>query len=261
MRGGLLALVLTLLIALLGLLFNSCGTMPRAIHVPPEVPGASFAGDRACMECHTAQFKTFSLSPHGRLHVRDARLTGQGGCESCHGPGSLHIQSSGGRKFIVNPRKDATACLQCHLETHAEFKLPHHHPVLEGRMNCVECHDPHGVDIAKPARGLAMSRQNESCAQCHREQSKPFVFEHEAMREGCTTCHNPHGSVNDKLLIERDNNLCFKCHAQQPGTLLPAGQVFIGRVNHTDRLRQGGCWTAGCHTAVHGSDFNPRQLY
>jgi hypothetical protein len=23
----------------------------------------------------------------------------------------------------------------------------------------------------------------------------------------------------------------------------------------------GTCWSAGCHTAVHGSNFNPRQLY
>jgi predicted CXXCH cytochrome family protein len=113
--------------------------------------------------------------------------------------------------------------------------------------------------MMKPAGGLAMARLNESCAQCHRDQSRPFVFEHEALREGCTVCHQPHGSINDKLLVERDNNLCLKCHAQvhDPGT----GEVFIGKQRHTQLLQQGGCWTAGCHPAVHGSNVQPRFRY
>ena len=81
-------------------------------------------------------------------------------------------------------------------------------------MSCVQCHDPHGGDIFKPAGGLAMARHNESCAQCHRDQTRPFVFEHQAMREGCIACHNPHGSINDKMLVESDPNLCLRCHAQ-----------------------------------------------
>ena len=130
-------------------------------------------------------------------------------------------------------------------------------------MNCVQCHDPHGMDIRKPARGLAMARLNESCAPCHREQSRPFVYEHEALREGCTICHNPHGSINAKMLVQRDNNLCLKCHAQTVGPLPGAssGIIYIGSVDHTARLRLGSCWSAGCHTAVHGSNVHARQLY
>ena len=95
-------------------------------------------------------------------------------------------------------------------------------------MNCVQCHDPHGGDIFKPAGGLAMARQNESCAQCHRDQTRPFVFEHPAMREGCATCHNPHGSINHKMLVESDPNLCLRCHAQVQGASRSAGQIYIG---------------------------------
>ena len=90
-------------------------------------------------------------------------------------------------------------------------------------MSCVQCHDPHGGDILKPKGGLAMARQNESCAQCHREQTRPFVFEHEALREGCAVCHNPHGSINEKMLVESDPNLCLRCHAQVQA---PGGEHF-----------------------------------
>ena len=112
-------------------------------------------------------------------------------------------------------------------------------------------------DILKPAGGLAMARLNESCAECHRDQTRPFVFEHEALREGCVSCHQPHGSINAKLLVQRDANLCLKCHAQMP----QGGGVLIGKVDHSQLLRLGSCWSAGCHTAVHGSNINPKMLY
>jgi hypothetical protein len=63
------------------------------------------------------------------------------------------------------------------------------------------------------------------------------------------------------MLVERDNNLCLKCHAMQQSSGVAPGQIYIGKVNHTANLKLGGCWSAGCHTAVHGSNFNPHQLY
>ena len=97
---------------------------------------------------------------------------------------------------------------------------------------------------------------NQACVDCHREQSRPFVYQHEALREGCTMCHQPHGSIADKMLVQRDNNLCLKCHAQ---VATATGQIYIGDQSHTEFLSRGSCWSARCHTAVHGSNID-RQL-
>jgi hypothetical protein len=166
----------------------SCSTAQRTLLVIPDIPDATFVGNHDCYDCHTNYVRAFPSSPHARVHIERAKLAGQSGCESCHGPGSKHVAVGGGRgQFIMNPGKDATPCFQCHLETRAQFSLPQRDPVLEGKMNCVQCHDPHGIDIMKPAGGLAMARMDEPCAQCHREQTKPVVYAHEAMRDGCVT--------------------------------------------------------------------------
>jgi predicted CXXCH cytochrome family protein len=244
-------------------LVNSCTTTDRTAIVPLRIEGAKYVGDAACADCHANITRVFPASPHARLHLENGGMAGQYGCESCHGPGSKHIalgDRGGLDKFIINPGRDPQACLQCHLEVQAEFHFPQHHPVLEEKMSCVQCHDPHGMDIMKPAGGLAMARLNETCAQCHREQTRPFVYEHPALREGCTVCHNPHGSINAKMLTEPDANLCLRCHAQVPGPDA-SGRIFIGGRDHTTSLAFGSCWTAGCHTAVHGSNIHPILLY
>jgi predicted CXXCH cytochrome family protein len=246
-------------LAAIALLLSACSTVERTAFNPPQIEGATFVGNKACADCHTNIARMFPASPHARFYRDDPKRAGETGCESCHGAGSKHVAGGGGRgKFIINPGKDPSVCYECHLETHAELNLPYHHPVLEGRMNCVQCHDPHGHDIFKQSGGLAMARRNETCAPCHRDQSRPFAFQHEAMWEGCTVCHTPHGSINQKLLIQRDNNLCLRCHSQvQDGP----GSLAIGKFDHSSFIRGRTCWSAGCHPAVHGSNINGKLHY
>jgi predicted CXXCH cytochrome family protein len=233
----------------------SCGTLTRTVMAPPSIPGATFIGTVGCAECHDELVRDFRTASHARLMARGPNAISTG-CESCHGPGSLHSESGGDISLIINPEKSPNVCFDCHLDVRGSFNLPHHHPVPE-QLTCTDCHDPHKGDVMM-AGGTGLWSQNEGCLQCHSAQRGPHVFEHEAMREGCTTCHLPHGSVNPRMLAQRNATLCLKCHFQEQRT---AGRVFIGGFDHTTFLPQGTCWSAGCHEAVHGSQVNSSLRY
>jgi predicted CXXCH cytochrome family protein len=242
----------------LALVLISCTTSNQTVVAPPGIAGATFVGSKACADCHQDVTRDFKTADHARIMAKGKNAENEG-CESCHGPGSLHVQSGGAPNTIINPHKDPETCFQCHLEIRAKFTLPNHHGVLEGKISCSDCHNPHKGSIYKGGGATNMMGRNEVCFQCHIAQRGPFVYPHEAMREGCVTCHDPHGSVNEKMLKERNQLLCLQCHFQQqtsPGTL------NIGNSNHaTGRIEEGTCWSAGCHEAVHGSQVNSHLRY
>ena len=146
----------------LAVILLSCSTTNRTILAPPSIPGAEFVGSEECATCHEQIVRDFRTATHARLQTKKvivSKSTAKGGgettkestdmgCESCHGPGSLHVKAGGGAGTIINPRKSPDTCFQCHLEVRAAFQLPHHHPVLEGKMSCADCHEPHkGIAI------------------------------------------------------------------------------------------------------------------
>ncbi len=243
----------------LALVLISCGATSRTLMVAPHIPGAEFVGSDECSQCHEEETRDFRTADHAKLMAKGSNAVDMG-CESCHGPGSKHIAAGGGAGSIHNPKKSADTCFQCHTDVKAQFSLPHSHPVLAGKMTCTECHDPHKGNAVKGGR-TQLAGVNASCAGCHAAQSMHFVFPHDALREGCVTCHNPHGSVNRKMLTERNSNLCLKCHfTQQSGA---TDRIQIGSFNHTGSnfLKWGSCWTSGCHEAVHGSNVNAHLRY
>ncbi len=235
------------------LVFIACQSVNRTVLMVPQTKGAEFVGSEDCMLCHEDLGRNFLTTNHARLVVSDE--TGfELGCEACHGPGGLHSMEGGGSHLIHNPGRNPATCLQCHMEVQAQFSLPHSHPVADGQLSCVDCHDPHGDEEKELFAEGILARESGSCAECHPTQAGPFVFEHEAMRDGCTTCHETHGSTNDKMLKVRNANLCLQCHFTEKRQ----NMLLIGGIDHTgfNFIQQGTCWTAGCHEAVHGSHVN-----
>jgi predicted CXXCH cytochrome family protein len=256
--GGLIAVLVVVV---------SCSSVQRTVVDLPMVPGAKYLGSKDCEQCHDKLYRDFvATADHARLMTPGPNAIDVG-CESCHGPSSVHADSGGevkppysfaaGRPFansfgaaasVTTGRSKETVCLECHTDIRGQFNLPSHHPVPEGKIGCTDCHNPHKGSSHKGG-GTSLTTANESCFTCHAAQRGPHVFEHEAVREGCSVCHTPHGSVNAKLLTARDANLCFKCHFQQ----VSGRRILIGGSDHTTRIQQGTCWNAGCHEAVHGS--------
>ncbi len=247
----------------------SCRTVSRQVVVLPQMPDATYIGSKECEQCHEEIYRDFATADHARL-IAEGTNGLEAGCESCHGPGSVHSESGGevkppyafsagrpqvnelGARLGVPPARNVeNVCYTCHADVRGQFNLPSHHPVPEGRMTCTDCHPPHR-GTALGGQGVRRMAQGGTCLQCHPEQRGPYVFEHEAMREGCTACHGAHGTVNAKMLNVRDSNLCLQCHFQR----VVNGRLVIGGSDHTARVQQGTCWTAGCHEAVHGSRVN-----
>lgn len=197
------------------------------------------------------------------------------GCESCHGAGSKHVDAGGGKGiFIINPRKNPEMCFKCHLEKKAQFNLQYHHPVIEGKVSCADCHNVHSED-AIPGSTTSLDEHNEVCFKCHPDKKGPYVFEHSAVREGCESCHQVHGSVNNKMLQVKDNNLCLKCHYEQRYNALNSSAsvnpnnvgMYIGAWPHWHGFADGQVMSVAaygrtscvsCHVDVHGSNFHPR---
>jgi predicted CXXCH cytochrome family protein len=245
-------------IAVWGLFLVSCLSANRTVLAPPQVSGAHYTGTKACVECHADQTAHFGTATHARLALADPKV-GDTGCEACHGPGSVHVNSGGARGTIVNPSKSPETCFQCHLDKRGEFSLPHAHQVLAGHMSCSDCHDPHKGHVVLNT-GADLENQNETCTKCHTAQKGPFLFKHNAMLEGCTVCHSPHGSVNQKMLVSRDANLCLRCHLEHPA-MDGNGTIMAGGEDHRTRLQNGTCWSAGCHEDVHGSNASKAMRY
>ena len=243
------------LVACICFVWISCVTPTTSFRMPPDIPNADFVGSEDCLSCHEQYFTSFDSTPHASMpvHHEDQESIG---CEVCHGPGSIHSKSGGAYGTIVNPKDSPSVCYRCHADQRGQFRLPHHHPWEDGEVTCSDCHDPHHGTASTGTLNFISRSEDATCLNCHPGQKGPFVFEHEAMREGCTICHSPHGSINAKMLKERNSVLCLKCHAQELNS-----DLRIGGLPHRFLMREGTCWTAGCHEAVHGSHVSSSLRY
>lgn len=222
---------------------------PGSLHVEGEgdgfIIGASILGTQEqgvrvamCLQCHTDKGMDWTGSAHAGTDVS---------CATCH-TDQVHFMV--GVKPVVDFRNKGDFCLQCHAAEAADFRLPFRHQVLEGAIDCQDCHNPHtGFDVT------TWDGLNRVCLTCHMEMEGPWVYEHDGVSgEECVACHRPHGSVHDKLLVTESNSLCLQCHFEQ-GFNSGDGWDIGDQAHQTYLSGEARCYD--CHTEIHGSNTDP----
>ena len=207
---------------------------PRSKHVEnpgPDLAWASYGAlgqSAVCLQCHEGGAR---MGWRGGAH-----LSSDVSCTSCH----RVMAAVSDRALLVQPVVQET-CYTCHGEIRGQMSKSSHHPVREGRMDCADCHNPHGSGPEL----LLTATENETCVICHAEKRGPFVWEHAPVRESCANCHEPHGSINRFLLTRKDSFLCLQCHSY-------GGHINLPRYNRTSNPYGSGC--VNCHITPHGSN-------
>jgi DmsE family decaheme c-type cytochrome len=203
-----------------------------------------------CLTCHEkADQASFMSSMHARRNVA---------CTSCH---SIHSYKS--VRSQLKTAADPDTCFGCHKSERSKSMRTSHHPVREGKMGCVSCHNPH--DGTSP-KMLSANSINEKCYQCHTEKRGPFLHEHAPVREECVNCHDPHGSNHERLLVAKLPYLCQRCHFSGHGITADNLSSLEGlpvaapgsTVTRSSRNTERGC--KQCHLAIHGSN-SPSGAY
>jgi len=214
-----------LLLGTVGLLLLPAHTAGTAQTPQPGLkPG--YVGAAKCMSCHEVQAKGYKDSPHARAW--DPRTpAAASACETCHGPGSGHIEDVGAKGRLRNfkkitPREASETCMTCHnREEHSQWQGSMHDA---RNVTCVNCHSVH---TPKSETGqLKQETVTATCGQCHREKAAKIQrSSHMPVREGkmeCTSCHNQHGSTNVRMLRAGNtvSEFCTSCHAEKRGPFL-----------------------------------------
>jgi len=232
---------------------ESCHTggashLQAMLKAAPAKGSIAFPDSQACLSCHAKEKRlmNWNFSVHGKEG---------GGCMDCH---SIHSSPVSERSNMTFNRTDKASalCVSCHPDVKSQFNMASHHPVKEGGMSCIDCHDPHG------GNQTMLKSSNERCLSCHQALRGPKVFEHAPVAEDCMNCHSPHGSTSRRLLTVSQPAACLQCHAITQGkhgygTDVEPTQTSGTRTISGAVLRS----CTSCHGAIHGSHQDPVLRY
>jgi len=190
-----------------------------------------FIGSDACRVCHPDVWSKFFKNPHFP-GVAGMKETAGTGCESCHGPGKVHVAAHGGKATILafsqmEAKQRMNACLRCHAAGPVRFNVKRSAHTNNGVV-CTECHSIHKP--ATPAMLLAKA-QPQLCYTCHADIRGQFElpYKHRVNEGamGCTDCHNPHGAdapswrmATRPRMVGRalpNQEACLRCHVDKEG--------------------------------------------
>ena len=215
-----------------------------------------YVGTQTCLECHDDQWPSLRMSVHFQ-NEQEGEWAGKA-CESCHGPGSEHVDSGGETPMIFSSLGESSVevksnqCLTCHAENESSYhyRSSDH---IKGTIDCATCHKTHAGarydNLRAPLTGartdsLDYRAGQEACLQCHDEiRTSANLNERHRINEGmvkCADCHNQHGQSTRTELRGFKYETCVECHTDKEGPW-----VFEHLSNRVE-----GC--TACHTP-HGN--------
>ncbi len=175
------AVILTALACILVVCATGCGSF-------------AYVGTDTCLKCHNGKY---AMDRMEFLESRHEPI----GCETCHGPGLLHVRLGGRRGLFINGAPDtASLCVRCHETETQEFNLSGH--AVAGVLGCLDCHDPHGRQVTvRPAS------DNQLCLQCHAYTGFGTVsdivahtwHDYDPVDKGTSRCVTCHMTPTDRL--------------------------------------------------------------
>jgi DmsE family decaheme c-type cytochrome len=207
---------------------------------------------QVCLTCHSSD-RHLAFWESGRHKKNDVA------CDSCHvihEPRNVPLRTDDPSitPLVTTKRQlEYETCTTCHKQIRSQLLKTSHHPIIEGKLKCSSCHNPHGALSHAMVKDESI---NQLCTSCHADKRGPYMNEHPPVEENCLTCHNSHGSPHAKLLNERVPNLCQDCHdwSRHPGTYYSGNQGFGSPTTGAPNTRLVNRACLNCHTSIHGSN-------
>jgi tetratricopeptide (TPR) repeat protein len=170
--------------------------------------------DAACLVCHAGRVEPAQGAVH-RITFHEQAI----GCESCHGPGSLHESLQRAKKHaagakdltIINPSKLARShlesiCAVCHLSGAASIPL-------RGRQ--ITDYRP-GMPLTDYRIDYRFDSANEQMTVVgHIDQLRQSACYQKSKDLTCLTCHDPHANQKPNDTIAFNRQKCLDCHAEK----------------------------------------------
>jgi predicted CXXCH cytochrome family protein len=158
-------------------------------------------GTEHCVRCHSGERITnMAKTLHGDKENPHTPYAKQG-CESCHGPGSLHVsRARGGRGFpLLIAFREEEEAVQRHTEA------------------CIGCH---GKDVGKQKgmewNGSVHAVEDMTCVNCHELHIEGNPLKEQKQQvEVCANCHDEQITNHrrfEKVGIVFDKLTCYECH-------------------------------------------------
>lgn len=163
-------------------------------------------GVEGCIRCHAGVRMTLmAKTVHGNKENPHTPYAVHG-CESCHGPGSLHVsRARGGVGFpalLAFRQWESTelhneACMRCHGKDMGELSgMTWKGSLHQTRgMTCVYCHQSHVASDKMKDQKL----QKERCSKCHSSKIAAHKEVDEPLETTkCSACHDVHNLMPEK---------------------------------------------------------------